>query len=781
MTQALDEPRPRRLQAVGGGRTPPYDLDAEQSVLGAMLLSRDAIAAALEQCRAEDFYRPAHGHIFDAITALYARGEPADPVTVADELRRADLLEAVGDPSLLLSLQVNTPSTANAGYYAHIVEEHALLRRLVSVAGEIAELGYSVPEDVNEAIDQAESMVFDIAQRRVVDTTRHLRDLLEDTLDRIEALVDRNDTITGVPTGFSDLDERLSGLQKSNLVVIGARPAMGKALALDTPIPTRTGWVTMGDIAVGDEVYDDKGVPCRVEYTSPVFVGHRCYRVTFDDASEIVADAGHRWLAYDLSDGVGQPRVLTTQDMRSQGVQLQGRPMWHVPIAGALDAPDADLPVDPYVLGQWLARDFSPERASHEDRQHFRTELEFRGYGARGRTLAFDLPSIGLGAGAKRLIPAPYLRGSFKQRVALLQGLMDVAGNVVDRNGTVEICLSDHGLLEQVRELVCSLGHKPSLARHRKIGLPDGRVDEAWRLRWTALDPVFLLERKAQRMVATSSTRRNGRRHARRAIVAIDEVPSVPVRCISVSAPTHLFLAGESMIPTHNTSLALGIVAHAAVHAREPVLLFSLEMSHLELSQRLLCSEARVDSRRLRNGGLLESDWPKISEAIGRLGDAPIYIDDNPMVTVMDIRAKARRQKARDGLGLVVVDYLQLMSGHSRNRSENRQVEVSEISRGLKVLARELDVPVIALSQLSRNLESRQDKRPVLADLRESGSIEQDSDVVMFIYRDEVYNPESTDRGTAEVIIAKHRNGPTGVVNLAFLDHYTRFADMARV
>jgi len=229
------------------------------------------------------------------------------------------------------------------------------------------------------------------------------------------------------------------------------------------------------------------------------------------------------------------------------------------------------------------------------------------------------------------------------------------------------------------------------------------------------------------------------------------------------------------------TTFAHGIVRHAAVHARVPVLLFSLEMSHLELTQRMLCSEARVDATRMRNGRLLESDWPKISEAIGRLGDAPIYIDDNPSVTVMDIRAKARRLKAREGLGLVVVDYLQLMTGHARSRAENRQVEVSEISRGLKLLARELDIPVIALSQLSRNLEMRQDKRPVLADLRESGSIEQDADVVLFIYRDEVYNPESSVRGTAEIITAKHRNGPTGMTELTFVDRYTRFGAAARV
>lgn len=457
MPRALEASRSRPVlsAAVGGGRVPPHNLEAEESVLGAMLLSRDAIAVALECCTADDFYKPAHAHVFAAVTALYTRGEPADPVTVADELRRSGAIEAIGDPSLLLSLQVNTPSTANAGHYARIVEEHALLRRLVTVAGEIAELGYSVPEDVAEAVDRAETLVFEVAQRRVVDTLAPLRDLLAQSLDHLEHLYERDESITGVPTGYADLDERLAGLQPSNLVVVGARPAMGK------------------------------------------------------------------------------------------------------------------------------------------------------------------------------------------------------------------------------------------------------------------------------------------------------------------------------------TSFALGIVNHAAMTMRKPVLLFSLEMSHLELTQRLLCSEARVDATRMRNGRLLESDWPKISDAIGRLGDAPIFIDDNPNVTVMDIRAKARRLMAREGLGLVVVDYLQLMTG--RNRAESRQVEVSEISRGMKILARELNVPVVALSQLSRNLEMRQDKRPVLADLRESGSIEQDADVVLFIYRDEVYNPDSPDRGTAEVIIAKHRNGPVGHVQLAFVDHYTRFANMARV
>src|SRR5580698_9047124 len=227
MAQPYEEAPVRRLHPVGG-RVPPHNLDAEESLLGAMLLSRDAIAAALECCVAEDFYKPAHGHVFAAVTSLYSRGEPADPVTVADELRRSGLLDAVGDASVLISLQVNTPSTANAAYYAKIVEEHALLRRLVTVAGEIAELGYSVPEDVTEVVDRAESMIFDVAQRRMVDTMSPLRDLLAQSLDHLEALVERGETITGVPTGYRDLDTQLAGLQAGNLVVVGARPAMGK-------------------------------------------------------------------------------------------------------------------------------------------------------------------------------------------------------------------------------------------------------------------------------------------------------------------------------------------------------------------------------------------------------------------------------------------------------------------------------------------------------------------------------------------------------------------------
>ena len=257
-------------------------------------------------------------------------------------------------------------------------------------------------------------------------------------------------------------------------------------------------------------------------------------------------------------------------------------------------------------------------------------------------------------------------------------------------------------------------------------------------------------------------------------IVSIE--PAGETRVIDFTVPeVHNFVAADVFL--HNTAFGLGMATHVAKHSGRPVLVFSLEMGHVELTQRILSSEAEVDSQKIRNGRLSEADWAKIGRAIGRL-EVPLFLDDNPRVTVMEIRAKARRLKVQHGdLGLILVDYLQLMSGGGY--AENRQLEVSDISRNLKILARELEVPIVALSQLSRNLESRSDKHPMLSDLRESGSLEQDADVVIFLYRDEVYNKESPDRGAADVIVAKHRAGPTGQMRLVFRGQYARFDNAA--
>ncbi|MDH3678860.1 MAG: replicative DNA helicase [Acidimicrobiia bacterium] len=777
-------------------RVPPHNLRAEESVLGAMLLSREAIAEVVELLEPDHFYKPAHGHLYDAILSLYSGGEPVDAVTVADELKRAGLLDEVGGQAVLLDFQATTPAISNAAHYAKIVEEHALLRRMIVVSNEIAENAYGIPDDVVKAVDDAEARMFDVAQRRVANTMAPIKDLLPANLDRIEMLYDRGESITGLSTGYLDLDEKLAGLQPSALYVVGARPAMGKALAVDTPIVTADGWSTMGDLGVRDTIFDERGQPCTVTYKSPVFTDHDCYEVCFDDGSVIVADAEHQWWTWDhrawksererdtralpsstsrrVSDSPSLardqsykrtwPTTRTTREIAATlRVGRDRRPNHRIPVAEPLDCPEVDLPLDPYLVGAWLGDD-------HTGRPRF-TTID------RETVAAFEddgwqrLRDAGIWPGPKH-IPARYLRASFKQRLALLQGLMDADGCVVAGQTTCQLSLSNERLLGQSRELILSLGYKAGRVGHKVSNFGT----EVWTVSFSAPDPVFRLSRElaSQRVVTrpNSTTRW-------RTIVDVRPVPSVPTQCITVDSPSHLYLAGPEMIPTHNTAFALGLAANSAMKDERPVLIFTLEMSQLELSQRLLCSEALVDAGRVKTGRLEEGEWNRISHAVGRLAEAPIYIDDNPHTSVMDIRAKARRLKSRAGdLGMVVVDYIQLMTG--RSSAESRQVEVSEISRNLKILARELDSPVVALAQLNRSLEQRTDKRPMLSDLRESGSLEQDADVVLFLYRDEVYDENSPDKGVAEVIIAKHRNGPTGRARLAFRGQYTRFDNMAR-
>jgi replicative DNA helicase len=832
-----------------GGRIPPHDLTAEESLLGAMMLEPEAIAAAAGVVRADDFYKPAHSHIFDAVHALYAAGQPVDPVTVADELRRNGLLETVGGHQVLVDVMASTPAITNAAGYARIVEEHALLRRLIGVAGEIAEIGYSVPEDVTKALDRAEAMVYDVNQRRVTDSTSKIEDLLGLNLDRLEQLYGRGDAITGVPTGYVDLDELLSGLQPSNLVVVGARPSMGKCVAWDTPIvdPATGELVAAADLhragIAGHRVsvlaLDDGGALRPIRPSAFVDDGRKpVYRVRTRSGREVRTTASHPFLTpggwrplADLATGqsVGVPAAIPV--FGHDGLPIDEVLM----LAHLVVAPGGD------ELGPRLWTD-NPEVA---------TDIELRGtgYGVRvvDRTLpggvrTWDVAPSGpladladrhgiVGPPAERRVPRAVFRLPRDQLALFLNRALGAVAAVWhlagDEPGRVVMTLRSPGLAHDLQHLLLRFGIGASVCSP-VVAVDDATwvahelvVDEPRQI-FTLVHEIGLLGRKGELgAIVAQALGLTQREHPElvsvgKARAAAPTVPTVPTVCAGpgvgaspaperaafdgaavawdeitaidyegneqvydLTIPVwHNFVAADVFV--HNTSFALGMAAHAALYANQPVLVFSLEMGSLELSQRLLCGEARIDSARVRTGRLSEDDWSRISQAIGRLASAPIWIDDNPNLTVMEIRAKARRLKSQVGsLGMVVVDYLQLMTG--RTRAENRQVEVSEISRGLKILARELECPVVALSQLSRQLELRSDKRPMLADLRESGSIEQDADVVMFIYRDDVYHPDSPDRGQAEIIVSKHRNGPTGVTRLAFLEQFTRFANMARV
>jgi len=435
-------------------RIPPHNMEAEQSVLGSMLLDKEAVAVAADGLKADDFYLDAHKEIFDAMVEIFDRGEPVDLVTVVEELRQRATLEAVGGVSYITDLSMTVPSTANIKYYVGIVEEKSILRRLISACNDVIRESYEAREDIELIVDHAEKKIFEITQRNTTTDFEPIKTILLDTYSKIEELSKNKGNVIGIPTGFADFDQKTSGLHPSDFILVAARPSMGK------------------------------------------------------------------------------------------------------------------------------------------------------------------------------------------------------------------------------------------------------------------------------------------------------------------------------------TSFVLNIAQYAALHAKVPTAIFSLEMSKDQLVQRMLSSEANVELQKIRTGELTEEEWIKLVEAAGPLSQAPIYIDDTPGITVMEMRSKARRLKMEKGLGLIVIDYLQLMSG--RGKAENRQQEISEISRSLKALARELSVPVITLSQLSRAPEARTDHRPMLSDLRESGAIEQDADLVVFLYRDEYYNPDTEKKNIAELIIAKQRNGPTGTVELVWLGQFTKFVNYER-
>ncbi|WP_460796570.1 replicative DNA helicase [Nocardioides pacificus] len=813
----------------GMDRTPPQDNAAEQSVLGSMLLSKDAIADVSEVLRGTDFYRPAHEIIHDAIVDLYGRSEPADPVTVAAELQRRGELQRIGGAPYLHTLSANVPIAANAGYYAEIVREKAILRRLVDAGTKIVQIGYAGEGQVDDVVDQAQAEVFRITEKRSSEDYAPLSDIMEGVLDEIEAISNRDGGIYGVPTGFADLDELTNGLHSGQMIIVAARPAMGKALALDTPLPTPDGWTTMGEVQVGDRLYDASGRPTRVVAATGVMTGRPCFEVEFSDGSRIVADAEHQWLTetraarkskwaadhnYNrLRNNNIRPSVVTTREM-AETVRLgtEQRANHAVINARPIVGDGRDLLVPPYVLGAWLGDGHSAGARITCETDEIPMLIESYGLRVEPRgnmlySIKLPLPDVkdspecvdcgrattgyqcrdcrhdhgsftahlrSIGVLGDKHIPRDYLRADEQSRRDLLAGLMDTDGTVVRGVGSCQFAVTNARLADDVYELVVSLGYKCGRTTKQVAGRTEAS-STCYILNFSTTDDVFRLHRKhiLHKEERPASTSRIGRRY----VTAVRPLESVPVRCVQVDNEEHLYLAGESMIPTHNSTLALDLCRAASIHNNMTSAFFSLEMTRSEITMRLLSAEAKVPLNHIRNGNMNDDDWAKLARKMGEVSSAPMFIDDSPNMTMMEIRAKARRLKQKHDLKLMVIDYLQLMS--SGKKVESRQLEVSEFSRQIKLLAKELEIPVIALSQLNRGAEQRADKRPMVADLRESGSIEQDADMVILLHRDDVYEKESTRPGEADLIVAKHRNGPTRDIVVAFQGHYSRFVDMA--
>ncbi|WP_461013858.1 replicative DNA helicase [Streptomyces daliensis] len=763
----------------GFERVPPQDLEAEQSVLGGMLLSKDAIADVVEVLKGHDFYRPAHETVYQAILDLYAKGEPADPITVTAELTKRGEIGRVGGPGYVHSLVQTVPTAANAEYYAEIVHERAVLRRLVEAGTRITQMGYAADGDVDDIVNSAQAEIYAVTEQRTSEDYLPLGDIMEGALDEIEAIGSRSGQMTGVPTGFTDLDSLTNGLHPGQMIVIAARPAMGKALALDTPLPTPTGWTTMGEVRVGDLLLDADGKPTRITAATDVLRDRPCYEVTFDDGTTVIADAEHQWLtdtrasrrsAQEAASGRrrGQtafPSVKTTREIaETLRCATADRRLNHsVHNAAPLELPERELPVPPYTLGAWLGDGHSdaarittvdPEILMRIEADGFTTRQvgTSASYGIRfaerptkpaerpcadcgekcwvtvspprcqaclrrNGSLQATLRTMGV-LGDKH-IPQEYLRGSLAQRRALLAGLMDTDGTA-DRSGYVSFAVTSRRLAEDFRELLVSLGYRCGWSTRQVKGRSE-ETSALYAVTFTTSDEVFHLERK--RLAHKEHGRDNHPRTGSRFITDVRPLPSVPVRCVQVDNPGHLYLATRSMIPTHNSTLALDFARACSIKHNMPSVIFSLEMGRNEIAMRLLSAEARVALHHMRSGSMTDEDWTRLARQMPGVTDSPLYIDDSPNLSMMEIRAKCRRLKQRNDLQLIVIDYLQLMQTGGSRRPESRQQEVSEMSRNLKLLAKELEVPVIALSQLNRGPEQRTDKKPMVSDLRESGCV----------------------------------------------------------
>lgn len=793
-------------------KLPPHSVEAEQSVLGGLLLEASALDKISDLMTADDFYRQEHRLIFRQIVRLSELAKPVDVITVAEALEIAGELDKVGGLPYLGGLAQNVPSAANIRRYGEIVRERSIMRKLAEVGTDIASSAYNpTGRDAAQLLDEAESKVFEIAEAGSKGKQGFIAmpPLLSQVVERIETLYARDNPsdITGTATGFTDLDRNTSGLQAGDLIIIAGRPSMGKAQPLDARVRTLGGWKRMDELEVGDALASVDGQPSIVTGVFPQGV-KQVYRITFSDGRSAECCAEHLWRVH--SRHWDAARVLDTRElMRLLQSKRHQKRLWIERASGDFGHRDP-LPIDPWVLGALLGdgnltgtgsvrfSTASPEIltlmeermdegmiVNHAKYYDYRLIRQDRGrvpglMGAQPNPLRVGLDALQLSGltSDQKFIPKLYLEACRLARLDLLRGLLDTDG-WVEQWGSVRFSTSSAQLAQDVTALArslggwCSVSNKQpyfhNIAGMRVPGLP------AYVCHISHPEPqsLFLLSEKQARAPAM------WRRQKRLNILTIEPTRQTPCQCISVSHPSRLYITDQDVV-THNTALAINIAENVALDSKLPVAIFSMEMAATQLAMRMLGSVGKLNQQDLRTGRLQDDDWGRLTHALGKLNDAPIHIDESAALSSLDLRARSRRlHRQNNGLGLIVVDYLQLMSSNIGKASENRATEISEISRSLKALAKELHVPVIALSQLNRSLEQRPNKRPVMSDLRESGAIEQDADLILFIYRDEVYNSDSPDKGKAEIIIGKQRNGPIGKIELAFRGEYTRFDNLA--
>ncbi len=854
------------------GLTPPQALDAERSILAAMMLDAGAIGRAVEMIDSRVFYRSAHGKVFEALVALFNRNEPADLITVSEELKRRGDFEAVGGASALAQIMDHAITAANLEHHARIVHSKSVLRELIKASTEIQQQCYGGHEETAVLLDQAEARIFGITDQRIRQGFSSIRDLLKPAFDNIQKLFERKVQVTGVPTGWDDLDKLTSGWQPGDLVILAGRPAMGKCVSWRTlVVDPDTGERITAEECVLRRMpsvlgVDEVGAVRRTRVGAWIDSGIKpCFRVTTKLGRSIEVTGHHPFLTVEgwtplhdlrVGDVIGVPSILPVAGTDASWPLTRVRLLAYLIAEGGLSSTTPHFTTaDPDHLADFmecLATEFptiAPRVTPDGITYRLSRAPEHRPLpgtlGDRRNPLStwlVGLELMGRKSEAKRL-PSIVWRWDHERLGEFLRILFSCDGTIYSMGGypRIEFTVASESLARDLSHALLRFGivskfwrktvkswrveitAAAEVQRYQMLigwlGEKSRRFESGWtpipadRHAMTGNPPQHVWSKvraSAERSALTvAELARQTGEHSGRGYNAHSNRPIARERlqrfATALADPDLRFIASEDLfwdpiveitpvgamqvydltvpeganfiandICVHNTSCVMNMAENAAIKYSIPVAVFSLEMSKEQLALRLLCSQSEVPLHRVRTGYLGNEDWPRLTTGAGLLTAAPIFIDDSPAQSVLEIRAKCRRLKAENKLGLIVIDYLQLM--RASTHAENRVQEISQISRGLKALAKELGVPIIALSQLSRAVEQRGGSgRPQLSDLRESGSIEQDADVVMFVYREVIYKPDTPEPGKAQLIIAKQRNGPTDDVDLTFIRDCTKF------
>ncbi len=862
---------------------PPQNIEAEESVLGAMLVAEPTLTRVIDEVKlnAADFYLDRHRTIFEVVHDLYAAAKPVDELSVSEALTQRNKIDEAGGKHYVSELAAKVPAAGNAKHYAEIVQQNSLLRRLLGAGQEIQGWVNERDGEPRELSERAEKLLFEVAHKEQASDFRILGDILHDEVDRLEKLSTGEMEMTGTPAGFRDVDAITGGFQPGNLIIVAARPAMGKCLKKTCLIydPSTGARRTIEELLAAHEEGKD------------VWVASLGSDLKMRSAKAVAVAPNGRKRIYKLKTRLGRKLEATTNHpvLTSLGWEELGkcRPGTRIAVPRRLPGPgrSAQLPDHEVVLLGALIADGAiggttpafcygadskvvgvVEKAAHATGVRLRPPRDE----ARGSSYL----SAGAGTGsnpvtemlrrhglmglrsAEKFVPDAIF-GLGDEQLARFLGVMYACDGHVhcsDRIAQIGYTTISKRLAHDVQHLLLRLGiiakirtlkrpvydgtdkvareiritHQESLRRFCELVPVPGkeeaqarvlaRLDAAPRSTNTDTLPVeiwddVLLAKGEQSWAAVSELTGRSRTHNWHVGARCPSPGPVAELATATSSPTleelsdsdiwwdevesieyvgeeetydldvpglRNFVADDVIV--HNSALVANIAENVAVKGNQPVAFFSLEMSEVELAQRFIACRARISGDKLRKGQVSQRDWPKVVRACNELEEAPLWFDDSSDLGILDLRAKARRLHAqeqdRGGLGLIILDYMQLM--RSDDHRANRVEQVGQISRGLKILARELEVPVVAISQLSRAPEQRTPPKPQLSDLRESGQIEQDADVVAFLYREDYYrDPDEEPDGLADLIIAKHRNGPIGTRKLVFLDRFPKFADFS--